>query len=484
MSHIEDNILLLTDSYKMGHYNQYPPKTQHIYSYFESRGGQFKHITFFGLQYILKKYLEGWVVSREKIEEAEALAFAHFGQRLFNKDGWEYILNKHGGRLPVSIKAVPEGKVIPCHNVLMTIENTDPKCFWLTNYLETLLVQAWYPCTVATQSRVMREILQKYLDRNGDAVVGIDFKLHDFGFRGVSSVETAAIGGAAHLINFRGTDTLAALTHILNYYNPYHNIPISGLSIPASEHSTITAWGQKNECLAMKNMLEQYPNGTIACVSDSFNIFNACENIWGGALKDLVLNRNGVLVIRPDSGNPAELLPSLLGILGQKFGTTLNSKGYKVLDPHVRLIQGDGIDLKSMELILQVLDDFGWSADNIAFGSGGGLLQKLNRDTCKFAFKCSSAVIDGEERDVYKDPVTDKGKRSKRGRLMLAHNNDEWNTYREEAKEDCKDELVEVFRDGRILKQYSFDDIRHNTKSWLVQQQREKMNGQNLCLDK
>ena len=197
-----NNILLLTDSYKFSHYRQYPPKTRTVYSYFESRGGDFPYTCFFGLQYLLKKYLEGEVVTQEKIDYAEDRVNKHLGPGSFNRAGWQYILDQYQGRLPVMIKAVPEGTVVPNHNVLMTIENTDPNCYWLTNYLETLLVQTWYPTTVATQSRSMKQILLKYLEQTGDPSL-IDFKLHDFGFRGSTSVESAGLGGAAHLINFK-----------------------------------------------------------------------------------------------------------------------------------------------------------------------------------------------------------------------------------------------------------------------------------------
>ncbi|HEY6162703.1 MAG TPA: nicotinamide phosphoribosyltransferase domain-containing protein, partial [Bacteroidia bacterium] len=204
---IHNNIMLLTDSYKLSHYKQYPQGTSQIYSYFESRGGKFNEVVFFGLQYLLKSYLKGAVVTPEKVEEAEALYAKHFGSpSLFYKKGWEYILKKHGGKLPVRIKAVAEGTPVSVSNVMMTVENTDPKCFWLTNFLETLLVQVWYPCSVATQSREIKKVLLKYLEQTGDTSL-VDFKLHDFGFRGVSSVESASIGGAAHLMNFMGTDT-------------------------------------------------------------------------------------------------------------------------------------------------------------------------------------------------------------------------------------------------------------------------------------
>ena len=453
ISNLFDNIILLTDSYKATHYLQYPPKSRFVISYYESRGGKFKEVVFFGLQYFLKRYLVGQVVTAEKIDEAEDYLKEHMPDAVFNRQGWEYILNKHNGRLPISIKAQPEGMVTPNSNVMMIVENTDPACYWLTNYLETLLVQVWHACTVATQSREMKKVILKYLKETGNPKE-IDFKLHDFGFRGVSSVETAGIGGSAHLVNFLGTDNIPSLIVARRCYNER----MAGFSINAAEHSTITSWGREHEVDAYRNMLTSYPTGLVAVVSDSYNIFNACENIWGKELKSMVLNREGVLVVRPDSGHPPEVVVKCLEILGKQFGTTENEKGYKVLDPHVRIIQGDGIDFDMLGNILEEMKKNKFSADNIAFGSGGGLLQKMDRDTLKFAFKCSSINVDGEERDVYKDPITDQGKQSKRGKLKLIKKDDNFETTTIDVPGE--DLLKEVFKDGEIVKEYNFSEIR------------------------
>jgi nicotinamide phosphoribosyltransferase len=459
---MKHNLLLLTDSYKSSHFKQYPPGTERVYSYFESRGGEFTECCFFGLQYYLKEYLQGQAFTAEDLDEAYHFWNKHFGSpQLFNFAGWKHILEKHGGRLPIEIKAVPEGTVVPVGNVLMTIENTDPKCFWLTNYLETLLVQVWYGCTVATQSREMKKTLLRFLDVTGDPSL-VDFKLHDFGFRGVSSVETAGVGGAAHLVNFKGTDTAVGPVVAHRYYD----CPMAGFSIPASEHSTITSWGQGREVDACRNMLDQYPTGLVACVSDSFNIWKTCKDIWGGILREQILTREGVLVVRPDSGDPPTTVITVLDILAERFGTTTNSKGYKVLNPHIRMIQGDGIDRNMLEEILVAMKKHSYSADNIAFGSGGGLLQKLNRDTMKFAFKCSSVTINGREQDVFKDPVTDPGKRSKCGRLKLVKTDaGGWYTVPREGRSSSLDDLLQqVFLDGEVMSDQKFDDIRARAK--------------------
>lgn len=451
---MSDSILYLTDSYKITHWKQYPPGAQYVYSYFESRGGMFDETVFFGLQYFLKKYLEGPVLTFKDVDAAEFFWRAHFGQSgLYNRDGWMRMLEKHHGVLPVSIKAVPEGSVVPTRNVLMTVENTDPEFPWLTNILETLLVQAWYPMTVATLSREMKKLIKLHLEQTGDPD-GVDFKLHDFGFRGVSSVDSAGIGGASHLINFLGTDTPRGIRFAMKYYNA----DVCGFSIPASEHSTITSWGRDREVDAFDNMLDQYPTGLVACVSDSFNIYDACANLWGDKLKEKILSRDGTLIVRPDSGDPPAVVGEVLDILGKAFGYTVNEKGYKVLPPQVRVIQGDGIDYVMTRAILTTMQLKNWSVDNIAFGMGGALLQKLDRDTQKCAFKCSDIVIDGEHHPVFKDPVGDAGKRSKAGRLQLIKTEEGFTTTGEDSEQE--DQLVEVFRDGKILKEYSFNEIR------------------------
>lgn len=463
-----NNICWLSDSYKVSHWKQYPPNTRFVYSYFESRSGaMFPQTTFFGLQYWLKQYLAGPVVTKEKIDEAEELFYAHFfNKSVFNRQGWEHILNKHGGYLPIRIKAVPEGMSINISNVMMTVENTDPAVYWLTNYLETLLVQVWYPCTVATQSRAMKQVLLKYLRETGDPEE-IDFKLHDFGFRGVTCPEQSAIGSASNLLFFKGTDTPPGLVLARKFYNA----GMPGFSIPASEHSTITSWGEEHEVEAMRNMLEQYPDGLVACVSDSFDIYHACSEYWGTQLRDQVLARDGVLVIRPDSGDPPIVVNRVLDILGEKFGFNMHPKGFKVLNPKVRLIQGDGVDYAMLGKVLDAMKQVGWSANNIGFGSGGGLLQKLNRDTQRNAFKCSQIVVGDdvtvEYRDVYKRPITGAHLASKRGRLKLkiipgAHASGHQTVPESEEGQDL---LQTVFENGYLIRDYYYDDVRRTSNA-------------------
>jgi nicotinamide phosphoribosyltransferase len=455
------NLVLETDSYKFTHWKQYPPGTEHVYSYLESRGGMFPQTLFFGLQFYLRKYLCGVVVNEEDVREARVFVDKHLAPGMFNFDGWMHVVRKHGGRLPVVIKAVPEGSVVGIQNVLMTIENTDPECYWLPNYLETLLLKVWYPITVATLSQAIRKVVLEFLQRSGDPGL-IDFKLHDFGYRGVSSEETAGIGAAGHLINFKGTDTVAGILLLQQYYLSQE---MEGFSIPAAEHSTITAWGRENEAQAYENMLTQFPEGLVAVVSDSYNVYEACEKLWGGVLREEVLQRAGTLVVRPDSGKPREVVLKVLEILGAKFGSETNAKGYRVLNPKVRVIQGDGVNYRTIQDTLTAMNRAGWSADNITFGMGGALLQQLNRDTQQFAFKCSSVTVRGEDRDVFKDPIEGHDKASKRGRLGLHCNDGHWMTVRtQRGIADTEDLLRPVFHDGELLVEQSVAEIRQRAR--------------------
>jgi len=456
------NLALLTDSYKVSHWKQYRPGTTSVYSYFESRGGQFPTAAVVGLQILLKKYLTQRV-TKDDVDYAASRWAKHFNDpNLFNRDGWMHIVNKHGGKLPLRIMATPEGLSVPVSNVLMTVENTDLQVPWLTNWFETLLSQVWYPSTVFTSDREVKRIIKRYLDANGDPA-GLLFKLHDFGFRGVSSVESAGVGGMAHLVNFMGTDTAEAFEYVLEYYSE----DMAGFSIPAAEHSTITSWGGPEfEHESVANIIQQFgdsPTGLYAIVGDSYDIINFCQNIIGDKLKHKVLAAKNTLVARPDSGIPEQVDLDVIEALGYAFGYSINSKGFKVLNK-VRMIQGDGIKWitekeHTIERILSNLALKGWSADNIAFGSGGGLLQNVNRDTQKFAFKCSSTICDGREVDVWKQPITDSAKSSKRGRLKLVNDP---NLGYITLNEKCVGEniLQEKYLNGEITLEHRFGELR------------------------
>lgn len=459
------NLILNTDSYKASHWLQYPPGMDGMFSYVESRGGLYDRTVFFGLQSILEEYLTHRVTDAE-IDEAKAIFSLH-GEP-FNEAGWRHIARELGGRLPLSIRAVPEGSVVPTHNVLATIESTDPQSFWIASYIETLLLRLWYPTTVASVSWHIKQLIRSHLEKTSDDPAGqLPFKLHDFGARGVSSLESAALGGMAHLVNFKGTDTVSALLAARRYYGE----AMAGFSIPAAEHSTITAWGRNGEEAAYRNMIAQYgkPGAVFACVSDSYDVYAAIEKIWNGSLRRAVIESGATLVVRPDSGDPPDVVERCARLLDHGFGSTLNHKGYKILN-HVRLVQGDGINEKSIAAILARLTSAGFATDNIAFGMGGGLLQHVNRDTQRFAMKCSAARIGGNWTDVYKDPATDSGKASKKGRLDLYRlaTDHRYVTCRlGERPPDRPSELIEVFKDGEITREWTFAEVRARSESGL-----------------
>lgn len=479
-----DNFLLMCDSYKMSHWPQYPKNTDGYFGYVEARGckrgwtfSQFVGLQIFRLKYLSKPFI------RKDIDEVEKFMKLH-GEP-FNREGWDYILDKYNGYIPVTIKAVPEGTKVGLSNVLCTVECLDPICFWVGSWIETALLRSiWYSTTVSTLSKVCKNIIKEEMEKTCDNLDGLPFKLHDFGARGVSSSESAQIGGCSHLVNFMGSDTIEGIWTA----NKYYDIEMAGFSIPAAEHSTITSWGmtKEDEIAAYDNMLNIYakPGTILAVVSDSTDIYWACETAWGEFLKQKVIDSGATLVVRPDSGEPEIVTLKCIEILGDKFGYTLNSKGYKVLNPCVRLIQGDGVNERSIRNILANFRIHGWSADNIAFGMGGALLQGIDRDTLEFAMKCSAIRIKGIWYDVQKNPVTDSGKKSKAGRIslyQLGHGVPLYATYRQDFVsknpewEDKKVYVPEVLEivyeliknpvDGYkpVNKKYSFEEVRNNS---------------------
>lgn len=461
-----ENFCLGTDAYKETHHMQYPPEAEVVYSYLESRGGVAKETMFYGLQAILKKHFVGMRVTPEMVAQAKDFCKKVFGHEYFNEAGWMHICKKHDGHIPIVIKAVPEGLVVPTRNVLMTVENTDPEVPFITNFCETLLMQVWYPISVCTLSWQIKRLIAKYGNLTGGCVG--PFSLNDFGYRGVSSKESAGIGGSAHLVNFLGTDTLAGIEHAMEYYQA----DVCGYSVMATEHSTTTIWGRANEDKAYGHFFDQCSEGAIlSVVSDSYDIYNAVKNIFGVQFHDRIMARGGRLVVRPDSGHPPKMSIQCLEMLWEAFGGTKNAQGYRVLNPKVGVIYGDWIAYDMIKEICEAMMEAGFCVcpENIVFGMGGGLLQQVNRDTHKFAFKCSAARIAGEWRGVFKQPVTDSGKDSKRGRLKLIKNEfgGGVQTVGESYGGDGgyrpgipADVMREVFRDGQLLADESFDTIR------------------------
>lgn len=451
----------LTDAYKETHWMQYPEGTTEVYSYLESRGGRFPETVFFGVQYYLKKYLAGRVVTNETIDEAIKDCEEIFGFNYFNEKGWRFIANELDGKLPLEIKAVPEGTPVQVRNVLMTVRNTVPEAYFLPNFFEGLLEMVWYPTTVATLSREVKKEIEGWAVKTGEHVSIVH--LNDFGFRGVSSPETAGIGGMAHLVNFAGSDTLPAKRFANKYYGARGKADPVLLSVYAAEHSTVTSYGEQNELEAYRQILSHAPlEAIVSIVIDSYDTMRAVDMYFGDdkVLRNMVLDRSGKVVLRPDSGDPKWMSVAVLESLWKNFGGTTNANGYRVLDPHVGVIYGDYISLDMIkEIMYEVVEKHRFAPSNIVFGMGGALLQKVDRDTQSFAFKCSSITLNGVlERDVYKRPVSDARKVSKRGKLKLLCEDGVYTT----VQNACGgwDVLQTVFLNGDIVKEYTFDEVR------------------------
>jgi nicotinamide phosphoribosyltransferase len=467
MKYDQHNIILSSDSYKYSQFNQYPPGTEYVYSYIESRGSdEYDELVFVGVQAFIREYLTT-PVTRAMVDEAAELMLLH-GEP-FNREGWMYIVNVCGGLLPVEIKSVDEGTIMPLKNILVSIVNTDPKCYWLPSFLETALLRAiWYPTTVASNSYTSKKYIMDSLNRSGDPTQ-YAYKLNDFGSRGVSSQESSALGGLAHLVNFAGTDNVLGLRAAMAYYDS----GVIGHSIPAMEHSTVTSWGRNAEVEAYRNMLKHYakPGTLLACVSDSYDIRAACK-MWGTELKQEVIDSGAIVVIRPDSGTPEIIVVECLNILAKYFGTTTNAKGFRVLN-NVRVIQGDGINHASIRRILFCVELAGFSSDNVAFGQGGALLQAVDRDKMKFAMKCSAIGINRngklEWTDVFKDPITDPGKKSKKGRMMLVKEDNQFKTIPLDWARYQEDLLKIRFKDGFIKNETTFAEVKERAHAPFVE---------------
>ncbi len=468
------NLFLQTDVYKFGHRVQYPPKTTKVWSYLTSRGSRLDYhndIIVFGLQYYLKKYLLDCPTT-EHVDEFMEVANEVLGPGAVTREQLDALVEL--GYLPIEISSVPEGTRIGLQQPIFTITNTHPDFYWLVNYIETLLIKVWYPITVATTTNKYLELFKSYADITCDNNDHIPFQRHSFGYRGCSSEETAAIGGAAELTQFMGTDTVAGILMLRDFYNA--KAPI-GLSVPASEHSVMCSWSKENDDEdAIRNMLETYPTGIVSIVSDTYNLWTAISDYFAGSLKELVLSRDGKTVIRPDSGDPVKIIcgdwkaplgsPEFMGViqlLDKHFGSTRNNKGYKVLNPKVGAIYGDAITLERANVILQILQGLGYASSNIVFGVGGLSLQNCTRDTFKMALKATYCEIDGEERGIMKEPITDTSKKSRRGLLTLVKEGDELVTYEDQSWDKVyhPSNLIQpVYRDGKLLKEYDLDSIR------------------------
>jgi nicotinamide phosphoribosyltransferase len=465
--------ILNADTYKTTHWTFEHPGFTSSYSYIEARkGGQFKEVMFFGLQYVLKYYLTQQV-TMEMIDEAEAELALHGVP--FNRAEWEHIVKKHNGYLPIRICALPEGIVVPHGTVLVTVESLDEKCAGLAAYVETLLQRGvWFPSTIATRSMRWFRLIERYMQDTGTPELTA-LKVVDFGARGVSSTESAALGGMAHLVNFIVTDNLMGIRFARHAYDA-EGMP--GFSIPATEHSVTTSWGQENELAFFEHILDvhgdkpgiggvgRYP---VSVVIDTYDQDQALR-MWGTDLKDKLLNSNMQLVARPDSGDPIINVIHCLEKLDHYFGSEMNDKGYRVLPDAVRLIQGDGINEDSLRRIMQRMQYHRWSMDNVTFGSGGGLLAAdVTRDTHRFAQKTSSVIIDGKERETQKVVATDPSKASKKGRfavVMPKYCADLQVIAERDLDTGEYNYLQPVFETGKLINPVTFEKVRETAAQW------------------
>lgn len=456
-------IIYQADSYKFSHYAMFPPNTTVNVSYIESRGvsDEFgipldSKIVFFGLQAFIRETLLN-PITKADVDAVEEMVTA---QGLpFNREGWDIIVDEFSGYMPVEIYAIPEGSVVNPRVVMVQVINTDPRMAWAASFVETALLRAvWYPSTVATLSREVKRNIDWYnrmTSDNADSI--INFQLHDFGARGVSSSESAQLGGLAHLVNFKGTDNVEALFAAQKYYDC---VGTAGFSVPAAEHSTIISWGEDHELDAYRHIVEQNQGKIVSVVSDSWDIHNAVDNLWP-QLRDEMKAQGTTLVVRPDSGDPVETVMSVLNSLKESFGYTRNSKEFVVFDG-VKVIQGDGVNYQAIDDILDEMSYSGFSSENIVFGMGGALLQKVNRDSLKFAEKTNYVEIDGVGHDVSKSPIDAPWKASKAGIQMTFKN---WNNEFESGplvKYNTYDLLRPVYKFGFSLNETTLEEVRTN----------------------
>lgn len=421
------NIILMADAYKYGHKEQLPITSGYMHSYVEPRiGGDLDEAVVLGLQAFIREYLS-FPITEIDIDEAEGIINS-MGLD-FNRVDWEIILREYNGFLPIEIRALPEGTVVPLGVPIAVIKNTDPRFYWLPAFVETALLRAtWYPSTVASSSYNVKKTLLHYANETVGSTEHVEFQLHDFGARGVSSEESAQLGGMGHLLVFSGTDTVCAIRAARQYYDA--QLPV-GFSVPASEHSTMIAWGKDGEHAAYLNMLEKFgkPGSIVSVVSDSYDIF-AATRFWFGQY-DRIKEIGCRLVIRPDSGDPATTLTEMLkdaeAMLSEHI--TLSDKGYKQLPDCFGILWGDGINPASIKRILMVLKGLGWASNTVVFGMGGGLLQNVDRDVLNYA--CKSSYIEGVGLDgenfsamISKNPLGDDTKKSKSGVIEVKEDGD------------------------------------------------------------
>lgn len=462
-----NSLVTSVDSYKLSHWKQYPKDAEAALFYIESRGGEYDEVVTAGVNYI-SRILEK-PVTMENVDFANRLYRAHFGRDIFNYEGWKGVAEL--GHIPVRFRAIPEGTPVPVKNAVATVYAENPY-LWIAGHLETIGVRGvWYPSTIATNSRECKKVIKQYMDMTSE-LTGDDYditlrtRLHDFGARGVSSSESAGIGGLAHLYNFIGTDTVEAMIMAISLYSDFDivgdEVKAAGISIPAREHSTTISYGQENEDDAYKNSIEIFGSGIHACVYDSWDYKGAVARI--AEYKDLIIEAGGTLVIRPDSGDMIDNIMYTLEKLGEIFGFNYNSKGYKVLNSHVRIIQGDEIHgPDTIARVLSWMESKKWATENIAFGMGGGLLQDVTRDDQKYAMKLCAIKIDGKWTGVFKCPKGAEWKKSKKGLLTTITDGKKFITIdllEQDIPEGWEDAMVTYYDNGYVNKSDTLEIIR------------------------
>lgn len=462
------NLIADTDSYKLGHPLFINPKLEHIYSYGEARvNSKYPETVAIGMNIILKKYFSKPIL-QEHLDEAIEVSIATHGFNPLNVEVWQRIIDE-GGFLPIRIKAVPEGSKIPVDNVLFTIESTKD---WFAKYLqgiEGLLMHLWYAYTTSTRSYNIYKSIKPYYEMSGD-LSNLPFAVNDFGLRGGTTVESAEIAGMMHLMFFDGSDNMRASRKLRQFYP---NAPLKGKSIYASEHSVALSYGRSGEKDYLKQMLIESGNNNVSIVIDTYDTFGFIKNVVGDKeLKQMIIDKKGRIVFRPDSGNPLQVPLDVIMLLDEMFGSKVNDKGYRVLNHNIGVIQGDGMDEDSISELYRKLLALGYSADNLVTGSGGGLHQKdITRDTQRFAIKPSFGIIDGEEFNFKKNPATDTTKTSKSGRLKLHPTKDSFETISSNDTTRIMfnsyiDVLETVYENG-VITYTPFDVVQERIKKYL-----------------
>ena len=482
-------ITLLADFYKLSHRKQYPEGTTKVYSTLTPRSNKYApysdEIVWFGLQYFIKEYLIDRF-NKDFFNKPKKDVVKEYKRLVEYSLGKEYSDTKHIeelhdlGYLPIKISALPEGSLVPMRVPVMTIENTHDKFFWLTNFLETILsTTIWLPTTSATLAYSYRKILNDYAIKTTGSLAGVEFQGHDFSMRGMSSEQSTVASGAGHLLSFKGTDTIPSILFLEKYYNANIEAELVGTSIPATEHSVMCSYGKQNEKELLKHLLENvYPTGIFSVVCDTWDFWKVVTE-YLPELKEVILNRNGKLVVRPDSGNPVDIIcgtkakdgntpeeKGLIELLYETFGGEVNKEGFKVLDSHIGAIYGDSITLEIAKEICEKLYKKGFATTNVVFGIGSYSYQYATRDSFGFAVKATYAVVNSEERMLFKDPKTDSGiKKSQKGLVVVSKDKDHKYIYEDgfvnNSEYKIKDNLLRtIFFNGKLLRQTSLSEIR------------------------